>query len=141
MKRFADSSIVAAAADLEWARRLGFTTELIADRALMLRDRGIRVALDDVGFGRSSLEVLVALAPDVVKLDRGVVAGVGVDVVRLRALERLVRCVDALGAELVAEGIETAADARAVAALGVAYGQGFLWGKPAILVPRDRSAN
>ncbi|MCA9516182.1 MAG: EAL domain-containing protein [Myxococcales bacterium] len=116
-------------------------TRLIADRALMLRDRGIRVALDDVGFGRSSLEVLVALAPDVVKLDRGVVAGVGVDVVRLRALERLVRCVDALGAELVAEGIETAADARAVAALGVAYGQGFLWGKPAILVPRDRSAN
>ena len=95
-----------------------------------LQEAGIRVALDDVGFGRSSLEALVMLEPDVVKVDRRYVDGVARSSSAVRRLRRLVGVVQALGADAVAEGIEQREDLELVRGLGIKFGQGFLWGRP-----------
>lgn len=96
-----------------------------------LKDQGVKVAIDDVGFGRSSLESLIILEPDIVKIDRKYVSGISEDLVKARNLERLVRVVNALGSELVAEGIENKDELAILVDMGVVYGQGWYWGKPA----------
>ena len=96
-----------------------------------LRRAGLRLGIDDVGFGRTSLEHLVLLEPEVVKIDRRWVAGVGRDRGRLQMLGRLIEVAHALGALVVAEGVEYADDATALLDLGAQFGQGYLWGKPA----------
>lgn len=96
-------------------------------RLAVLRQAGVRIAVDDVGFGRTSLELLILLEPDVVKIDRRFVKGVSTDPLQAAAFRRLVDVVNALGAVIVAEGIETPDDRRAVQQFGVPYGQGFLW--------------
>ena len=88
------------------------------------------MGIDDVGFGRSSLESLILLEPDVVKVDIKYVAGISIDSQKQRLLRRLVKVVQALGAELVAEGIETRDDLEVVRDMGVEYAQGYLWGYP-----------
>ncbi len=95
-----------------------------------LRRAGVRVALDDVGFGRSAIELLLVLEPDVVKIDRACVHGVSQSQDQARILSRLVKAVDALGAEMIAEGIEDRLDLAVVRDLGVTLGQGYLWGRP-----------
>ncbi|OIP43754.1 MAG: hypothetical protein AUK47_02105 [Deltaproteobacteria bacterium CG2_30_63_29] len=101
-----------------------------------LKAAGVRIAIDDVGFGRSSLETLIFLEPDVVKLDRSVVAGISKDRTKERLLRRMVKSIRALGAEFVAEGVEDRADLHILKEEGVEYGQGFLWGRPSSVIPR-----
>jgi EAL domain-containing protein (putative c-di-GMP-specific phosphodiesterase class I) len=90
-----------------------------------LRARGMRLAIDDVGAGFSSLRHIVVTAPDVVKLDRSLVAGVADDHVLAVLTKALVELADAIGAHVVAEGIETATDAATLTGLGVHHGQGW----------------
>jgi diguanylate cyclase (GGDEF)-like protein len=106
----------------------------LAEPIRMLRNLGVRIAIDDVGFGRTALESLIILEPEVVKIDQSHVHGVAGDVQRQRWLQRLVRAAKSLHAELIAEGIEDAADAQVVRDLGVNFGQGYLYGRPAALV-------
>lgn len=91
---------------------------------------GIGIAIDDVGFGRSCLESLILLEPNVIKIDKKCVAGVSEDRSRARSLKRLLRLAEALNTEVMAEGIETREDLEVLKGLGVKYGQGFLWGEP-----------
>jgi diguanylate cyclase (GGDEF)-like protein len=102
----------------------------LKDHVQALKDCGILVAIDDVGFGRSSLESLIILEPDIVKIDRKYVSGIADDPSKARLLSRLVKVVDALGAELVAEGIERREELELLLDAGVAFGQGWYWGKP-----------
>ncbi len=95
-----------------------------------LREAGIRVAIDDVGFGRSSMEGLIVLEPDVVKIDRKYVDGIARNADVRQCLSRLVKVVHALGADPVAEGIESLEDLQVLRDLGVEFGQGFYWGRP-----------
>ena len=92
-----------------------------------LRARGMRLAIDDVGAGFSSLRHIVVTEPDVIKLDRSLVAGVADDTVLRVLTQALVELATAIGAHVVAEGIETAADAAVLARAGVHYGQGWLF--------------
>ncbi|GAA2860855.1 hypothetical protein Acy02nite_57180 [Actinoplanes cyaneus] len=92
-----------------------------------LRARGMRLAIDDVGAGYSSLRHIVATGPDVIKLDRSVVSGVAGDAVLAAVVHALTDLAAAVGATVVAEGVETAADAAALAGLGVHLGQGWLF--------------
>ena len=96
-----------------------------------LRAAGILIAIDDVGFGSSCLESLVLLEPDILKLDKRCVIGIDDDPPRVEHLRRYVRIARTLGCQVVAEGIETAKELAVVRSLGIEYGQGYLWGKPA----------
>lgn len=96
-----------------------------------LRGAGLLIAIDDVGFGSSCLESLVLLQPEIVKIDKRCVIGVDGDPERIEHLRRYVRVARSLGCSIVAEGIETNAELEVVRSIGIEYGQGFLWGKPA----------
>jgi len=95
-----------------------------------LKEAGVRIAIDDVGFGRSSLESLLILQPDIVKIDKGCVVGIGKDPSRRRLFRRLLKVTEALGAEAIAEGIESSEDLEVLKVLGVSCAQGFLLGRP-----------
>ncbi|GAB1644538.1 EAL domain-containing protein [Krasilnikovia sp. MM14-A1259] len=94
-----------------------------------LRGRGMRLAIDDVGAGFSSLRHIVITAPDIIKLDRSIVAGIAGDTVLSVVAHALVELAGATGARLVAEGVETEADAAALEGLGVDLGQGWHFGR------------
>ncbi|MFI7587720.1 EAL domain-containing protein [Spongisporangium articulatum] len=95
-----------------------------------LRGQAARLAIDDVGSGFSSLRHIVLTAPDVIKLDRTIVAGVHADPVLQALVSSMVRFGHDSGAKVVAEGVETRQDADALATLGVDYGQGWFFGAP-----------
>ncbi|HTE05024.1 MAG TPA: diguanylate cyclase [Planctomycetota bacterium] len=95
-----------------------------------LREAGVQVALDDVGFGRSCMESLLLLEPEIVKVDRRCTTGIARSPERARALERLLQIAQTLGSTVIAEGIESQEDLDALRERGVPYGQGFLWGQP-----------
>ena len=94
------------------------------------RGRGIRVALDDFGTGMSNLERLRRFPVDFVKIDRAFVEGLGSGGREEAILEATVLLADRLGIDLIAEGIETEAQAAALRGLGVDLGQGYLFGRP-----------
>ena len=94
------------------------------------RAAGLRLAIDDVGAGFSSLRHIVVTAPDVIKLDRSIAAGVATDRVLATLVGSLVTFAHGAGATVVAEGVETAEDATALRALGVDSGQGWRFGRP-----------
>jgi len=95
-----------------------------------LRAAGIQIALDDIGFGHSSLEALIMLEPEVIKVDRALIGGVHGEVAKRRALESLLRVVATWNGTVVAEGVETREDLRVLQDLNVPYVQGFLFGQP-----------
>lgn len=95
-----------------------------------LRARGMRLAIDDVGAGFSSLRHIVITGPDVIKLDRSIVDRVTDDHVLRTLVRSLVDFALGCSARVVAEGVETAQDAHTLRELGVHYGQGWYFGRP-----------
>jgi diguanylate cyclase (GGDEF)-like protein len=97
-----------------------------------LKASGVKVALDDFGAGFNSLSYLQALPVDIVKLDRSLAIGAGPD--RGIALYRsVIGLCDALGIDVIAEGIETTLQADAVFAAGCRLAQGYLFGRATAL--------
>jgi EAL domain-containing protein (putative c-di-GMP-specific phosphodiesterase class I) len=109
-------------------------TELDLDSAsrefACLREQGIRVALDDVGSGYSSLLRLVRLPVEMVKIERELVAGVFDGRHAVAVVRALVALAGALQMRAVAEGVETAEQVDRLLELGCDYGQGFYFGRP-----------
>ncbi|EYR63586.1 hypothetical protein N866_19495 [Actinotalea ferrariae CF5-4] len=103
------------------------TTQAVLSR---LRARGVRVALDDFGAGRTSLTLLRELPLDVVKIDRTFVSGAAPGAAEGVLLRLLVDACHSLGLEVVAEGVEDAEQATRVAALGIDRAQGWHFGRP-----------
>lgn len=96
----------------------------------LLRARGVRVALDDFGNGQSNFQMWNEIRPDVVKLDRYLIHGLATSAERLAIVRALCQVAEALGADLVGEGVEDPADMRMLRDLGLKYAQGFLLGRP-----------
>jgi len=92
---------------------------------------GVLVALDDFGAGYSNLRALVHLPIDTIKIDRSLIADVGRDPRVSRLLRALLHTSRALGVAVVAEGVETEAQAIFLRAAGCARMQGFLFARPA----------
>lgn len=102
-----------------------------AERVLHeLKRRGVRIALDDFGTGQASLSHLRRFPFDYIKIDQSFIAGIG----RVPNDEKLIRAVvglaHALTMQVVAEGVETAAQRQFLIAEGCDYLQGYLVGKP-----------
>jgi len=102
-----------------------------------IRSRGgIHLVVDDLGAGYSNLKHIVDLEPRVVKLDRGLIAGIEKNKRQQQLVAGVVRlCVD-LGAVVVAEGIETYDEYAASRDTGTHYGQGYLFARPGFPLPR-----
>ena len=94
------------------------------------RADGLRLAVDDAGAGYSSLRHVLAVRPDLVKVDMALVRGADDDLARRTLLLALSRFADATGCRLVTEGVETPAELRAVYDCGVRLAQGYLLGRP-----------
>lgn len=95
-----------------------------------LRQRGMTVALDDFGAGYSNIGYIVNLAPEFVKIDRELIAGVTSGSRQHRLLASLNSLCEAQGARVIAEGIETEGELRAVQEAGIPYAQGYYLGRP-----------
>lgn len=100
-----------------------------------LKALGCRFALDNFGTGSSSLAYLRVLPTDYVKIDRSIVHGLDASSTNQAVIQATAALARALGKEVVAEGVETEAVARLVSDLGIPYGQGFWWARPAPLDP------
>jgi EAL domain-containing protein (putative c-di-GMP-specific phosphodiesterase class I) len=94
------------------------------------RDRGLRVAVDDIGAGYASLRHVLDVDPDLVKVDMALVRSADTDLARRAMLSGLVRFAATVGCRVVAEGVETQAELHAVAGCGVTLVQGYLTGPP-----------
>jgi EAL domain-containing protein (putative c-di-GMP-specific phosphodiesterase class I) len=120
----------------ETARVEAASVATVRARLEELRARGHRVALDDFGAGASGLEYLQAFPCDTVKIDGAYVDPI-VDDARARDLLRgIVGMIRGLGASTTAERVETEAQAAILHEIGVANGQGWLFGRPALLASR-----
>ena len=105
----------------------------LEDALTRLRALGVRLAVDDAGAGFASLRHILNLDPDIIKLDIGLVRGIDVDPARRALAASLLAFGQEIGADVIAEGIENAAEHGVVRRLGIRYGQGYHLGRPAPL--------
>jgi EAL domain-containing protein (putative c-di-GMP-specific phosphodiesterase class I) len=101
-----------------------------------IRSKGVLLAVDDLGAGYSNLKYIADLAPEIVKLDRGLIAGLTHESRLQKLVSWIAALCEDLGARVVAEGIETPAELDAVQAAGVHFGQGYLLARPAFPLPQ-----
>ncbi|HKY31237.1 MAG TPA: GGDEF domain-containing phosphodiesterase [Candidatus Polarisedimenticolia bacterium] len=105
-----------------------------------LRARGFKMSIDDVGKGSSSLESLSEVHPDFIKVDGSLVRGIERNLIKQELLRSLCQVARAMGAHVVAEGIETRDELEAVRRCGARYGQGYYFYKPSRELPASMSA-
>lgn len=129
--------------DVPWDRVIIELTEhvpiedypAVVARLAPLRAAGARLAIDDTGAGFASLRHILRLAPDILKLDISICRGVDRDPSRRALAAALAIFANEIGAQIVAEGIETPQELSALLDIGAHYGQGYLLGRPADLHP------
>jgi diguanylate cyclase len=95
-----------------------------------LKEVGVQVAIDDFGTGYSALTYLKSLPVDALKIDKEFVRELGPDSADLAILRQVMALADAFGLDVIAEGVETVAAARALLDLGCYRAQGFLLSRP-----------
>ncbi|HVB54293.1 MAG TPA: EAL domain-containing protein [Candidatus Acidoferrales bacterium] len=105
-------------------------TDYRAVREALLGLGSVRTAVDDAGAGIANFAHIVELRPDFVKLDIGLVRGIDTDPVRQAMVVAMSHFAKATGCQLIAEGVETAAEAGTVKELGAHFGQGYWYGRP-----------
>ena len=121
--------------------RLELTERILVDPSLAsalleLKELGVELAIDDFGTGYSSLSYLERLPVDVIKIDRSFLAPVLAPTDRAPVVEATLALGRSLGLKVVAEGVETEAQAALLAELGCQRAQGFFYGRP---VPFDEA--
>jgi EAL domain-containing protein (putative c-di-GMP-specific phosphodiesterase class I) len=102
----------------------------VVDALARLRDKGVRVAVDDTGSGLVSLRQLLGVHADIIKIDTDVVRGIDTDVTKQAIAFALKSLAERSGAVSLAEGVETEEEAEMLESLGVEAAQGFLFGRP-----------
>jgi EAL domain-containing protein (putative c-di-GMP-specific phosphodiesterase class I) len=100
-----------------------------------VRGRGVYLVVDDLGAGYSNLKYIADLHPRIVKLDRGLIAGLSLHSRLFKLVKSIVVLCRDLGAQVVAEGIETREELEAAREAGAHYAQGYLLARPAFPMP------
>lgn len=106
-------------------------------RAAMARFNGLgfAVAIDDVGTGYANLDLVVELQPAFMKIDLMMVRQIDRHPLKQELIRSIVGLARRIGSKVIAEGIETAEERDTITALGVDYGQGYLFGRPGLPFP------
>ncbi len=95
-----------------------------------MRRLSLKVAIDDVGAGYAGLYHMLEIRPDVLKLDISLTQNVQRDPAKQALVSSVVTFASRMDIAIIAEGIETAAEAEALRILGVSYGQGYYFARP-----------
>ncbi|SFU59497.1 EAL domain-containing protein [Alicyclobacillus macrosporangiidus] len=114
---------------IEIVEYISYDPGLLSKRMKPLTSLGVRIALDDVGAGNTSLMALLAFEPDYVKVDRAWVQGISTSCAKQRFLSRLVRFMES-GNSVIAEGVDNDQDLAAIREAGVNVSQGYYWSRP-----------
>jgi EAL domain-containing protein (putative c-di-GMP-specific phosphodiesterase class I) len=104
--------------------------DLVRSAFHRLRSQAVQVAIDDFGTGYSSLARLQQLPVDVIKLDRAFVTDLDTRAEARAMAAAILHVSEAIGAGIVAEGVETEAEAATLRDIGYTVGQGYLFGRP-----------
>lgn len=102
----------------------------LAGRLVELREAGFRIAVDDLGAGYAGLSSFASLKPEVVKIDLSLVRDLDRDPMKRKIVRSISSLCRELEVEIVAEGVETVEESRALTALGCSLQQGFLFARP-----------
>jgi EAL domain-containing protein (putative c-di-GMP-specific phosphodiesterase class I)/GGDEF domain-containing protein len=92
-----------------------------------LKERGYRVAVDDMGAGHASLQALASIEPDFLKFDVSLVRDIDKSSIKRSLLETLRGLAEKMRARVIAEGIEREGERETLQSLGIELGQGFLF--------------
>ena len=98
-----------------------------------MREQGLRISVDDTGAGLSSFRHILSLKPDIVKIPMALTRNMDTDAARRALASALIQFASEHGCEVIAEGVETAGELKALRALGVMRAQGYFLGRPAPL--------
>lgn len=131
---------------MKWAKQLEFNpkniifevveTEAVKDKNHLknilqyYRNEGFLIALDDVGEGYSSLNMLINLKPDIIKIDRNIIENIDKDDLKQSTYKALATLAKENGIQVLAEGVESRFELEMVQELGVDLVQGYYFGKP-----------
>ena len=91
---------------------------------------GFQFALDDTGAGYASLQSVIELEPEFIKVDRAFISGIDQDPARQALLRALHTVSREIGARIIGEGLDSLEELATLRSLGVPFGQGWLFGKP-----------
>ena len=133
-------------ATVKWAKQLDFNpknivfevveTEKVKDKEHLkeilnfYREKGFLIALDDVGEGYSSLNMIIDIKPDILKVDRNIIYNIQNDNMKQSIYKALSQICNDNNIKLLAEGVETIDELNKVRELGVDYIQGYYYSKP-----------
>jgi len=120
---------------LEVTERASLEGVDVRSQLATLRRLGFRVALDDLGAGYAGLSSFAQLLPEVVKFDMSLVSGIDRDPTKQRLVHTMKGLCDELGIQVVAEGVETAAERDVLVGLGCDLLQGYSFAKPGAPFP------
>ena len=102
----------------------------LRERGRRLRERGFRLAIDDLGAGYAALSSFASLEPDLVKIDMSLVHGLDQHATKRKLVTSIVELCRDLGILVVAEGVETAAERDVLQQVSCDLLQGYLFGRP-----------
>jgi EAL domain-containing protein (putative c-di-GMP-specific phosphodiesterase class I) len=105
----------------------------ISKTANVWRDRGYRLAIDDITKGYSRLSAVAEIMPDFIKIDRKCIASASKSGTWEKILEGIVNMARSINAKTIGEGVETNEEKELILKYGVDFGQGYYFGKPAII--------
>lgn len=104
--------------------------DLLLPKLARLRAAGYRIALDDLGAGYSGLSSFAWLDPEVVKLDMSIVRDIDTSPVRQKLAQSMFDLCRDLGRQIIAEGVETAAECEVLTVMGYDLFQGYFFARP-----------
>ncbi len=122
---------------LELSQKKFITEELILlkEKIQQVKQSGVLIAIDDLGLDNESMQRILTLEPDILKLDKTYTNDIANNQLKKRLITRLVNVSKSMGSEVIAEGVETAKDKEVLISLSVKLGQGYLFGKPIEVLP------
>jgi EAL domain-containing protein (putative c-di-GMP-specific phosphodiesterase class I) len=116
--------------------------ELFKEAVQYYSDVGFAIAVDDTGAGYSSLETVVELKPQYIKIDISIVRDIDKNILKQELIKAIIGLAKQMNSTLIAEGIETIEELNTLKKIGIGVGQGFLFAKPSptfadILIPKE----